>query len=114
MIVWLDAQISPALAGWLRESFGVAATPVRDLGLREAEDQQIFEQARSAGAIVVTKDRDFVELVTRHGPPPQILWLTCGNTSNAFLHGIFTDSWPRIVDLLRAGEPLIELGGRTT
>ena len=38
--------------------------------------------ARNAQAIIVTKDIDFLRLLERHGPPPQILWLTCGNTSN--------------------------------
>lgn len=50
--------------------------PVRDLGLHEASDQQIFEAARAADAIVMTKDLDFVEMVERFGPPPRILWLT--------------------------------------
>ena len=31
---------------------------------------------------MITKDRDFVELLGRLGPPPKIIWITCGNTSN--------------------------------
>jgi predicted nuclease of predicted toxin-antitoxin system len=109
--VWVDAQLSPALATWLRSAFGVEAHALRALDLRDAEDQTIFEQARRASAIVVTKDRDFVDLVTRHGPPPQIVWLTCGNTSNAFLREILLTAWPRAAALLQAGEPLVEIGG---
>ncbi|MEH1826540.1 MAG: DUF5615 family PIN-like protein [Nostoc sp.] len=30
----------------------------------------------------MTKDSDFAELVDRFGTPPQVIWLTCGNTSN--------------------------------
>ena len=56
---------------------------IRDLDLREAEDPDIFYKAREADAIVITKDRDFVELLGRLGPPPKIIWITCGNTSNA-------------------------------
>lgn len=73
--VWVDAQLSPALASWLRSAFGVDAHALRDLDLRDAEDQTIFDQARRESVIVVTKDRDFVDLVMRHGPPPQIVWL---------------------------------------
>ena len=63
MIVWVDAQLSPRTAQWLSERFAVEATPVRDLGLREASDQRIYEGARSAGAVVMTKDVDFVGLL---------------------------------------------------
>jgi predicted nuclease of predicted toxin-antitoxin system len=83
---------------------------VRELGLRAATDRDIYMAARDAKAIVVTKDVDFVQLLERHGPPPQILWLTCGNTSNERLMKILTDYWPAISALLRDGEPLVEVG----
>jgi predicted nuclease of predicted toxin-antitoxin system len=73
VIVWTDAHLSPALAPWLRERFGVEARPIRELGLRDAEDARIFSAARDAAAVVVTKDSDFVDLVARLGPPPQIV-----------------------------------------
>ena len=109
--IWVDAQIAPALAGWMRDVLGLDAIAVRDLGLRHAEDAVIFERARSAGAVVVSKDSDFVDLVLRHGPPPQIVWLTCGNTSNAYLRTLFSNTWPRVATLLAANEPLVEIGG---
>lgn len=114
MIIWTDAQLSPALAGWMRQALGVDAYAVRDLGLRDAEDPVIFARARAGGAVVLTKDRDFVDLLERHGPPPQVIWLTCGNTSNAFLRELLTRAWPHVVALLAAGEPLIEIGGRAS
>ena len=64
MIVWVDAQLSPGTARWLSSRFAIEAIPVRDLGLYESTDRQIFEAARTAGAVVMTKDRDFVELAT--------------------------------------------------
>jgi predicted nuclease of predicted toxin-antitoxin system len=84
---------------------------VRDLGLRDAEDALIFARAREAHAVVITKDRDFLDLLERHGPPPQVIWLTCGNTSNAYLRELLLGLWPRITELLEAGEPLVEVGG---
>ena len=68
MIVWLDAQLSPAIAGWMQAAFGIEAHAVRDLGLRDATDPAIFQAARLADAVVVTKDADFPELVTAAGP----------------------------------------------
>ncbi len=83
---------------------------MRDIGFREAEDLVIFMAARDAGAVVITKDTDFVLLQQRLGPPPQIVWLTCGNTSNAHLRGLLALAWPRVAELLAAGEPLVEVG----
>jgi predicted nuclease of predicted toxin-antitoxin system len=78
--------------------------------LRDATDYAIYMAARNAAAIVVTKDVDFVRLLEQHGPPPQIVWLTCGNTSNERLVQILSGCWPAISSLLGSGEPLVEVG----
>jgi len=57
----------------------------------------------------MTKDRDFVDLVERLGPPPQVIWVTCGNTSNREMRRILTVTLPSALDLLRTGEPLVEI-----
>ena len=88
MTIWLDAQLPPSIAAWVRATIGIECHAVRDLGLRDARDASIFQAARDAGAVVMTKDKDFVELLRRLGPPPKVLWLTCGNTSNARLREI--------------------------
>lgn len=85
MKIWVDAQISPTIAQWLSSAYGVQAVAVKDLGLRDAMDRDIFLAAREAKAVLLTKDRDLVDLVIQLGSPPQILWVTCGNTSNAKL-----------------------------
>ena len=111
MTLWIDAQLSPDLARWFQQRFGVAAMAVRDLGLREADDEVIFAAARHADAIVLTKDSDFVGLLDQHGPPPQVVWLTCGNTSNTALTRLLDHAWPA-VQMLMAGEPLVEISDR--
>ena len=88
MTIWIDAQLSPAIAAWIRGTFGVTAIAVRDLNLRDAKDHEIFQAARKDKTVVMTKDSDFVLLLDRFGPPPQVLWVTCGNTSNARLGNI--------------------------
>jgi predicted nuclease of predicted toxin-antitoxin system len=94
---------------WVTETFALTARAVRELGLREATDRQIFLAARGASAVVMTKDADFVRLLEELGPPPQVIWLTCGNTSNAHLKQILTGALPRAVKLLESGEPLVEI-----
>lgn len=109
LVVWVDAQVSPGIARWLRTQFGINAVAVRDLGLRNAEDPVIFAAAREAGVVVITKDSDFLQLLERHGPPPRVVWLTCGNTSNAYLRRLLLEAWPRVASLLGAGEQLVEI-----
>jgi len=73
--------------------------------------QGFFDAARGAASVFITKDRDFAELVTRLGPPPSIVLLSCGNTSNAYLRTMLRDQLEAALALAREGEPLVEIGG---
>ncbi len=112
-MIWVDAHISPAVAKWVSAELGLPARSVRDLGLRNAKDKDIFAAARLANAVVMTKDADFVEMVERLGPPPSVIWLTCGNTSNAALRGLLKTTLPRAMDLIGKGDKLVEISERT-
>jgi len=109
LIIWIDSQLSPALAPWITATYGIESHAVRELGLLRAKDPPIFHAARDAEAVVMTKDNDFLALLDRYGPPPQILWITCGNTSNARLKEVLRASLLQAVDLLRQGERLVEI-----
>ncbi len=109
MILWLDAQLPPALAPWIAVTFGIATRPVRELGLTTAKDSEIFQAARDAKAVLMTKDSDFVDLVQRLGSPPQVLWVTCGNTTNARLKQMLSKCMPLAISQLEAGVALIEI-----
>lgn len=48
MIIWIDAQLSPAIAAFINRNFvNIEAKSVRSLGLREAKDLEIFMKAKS-------------------------------------------------------------------
>lgn len=111
-MIWVDAHISPAVAQWVSAELGYPASPVRDLGLHSAKDKDIFAAAREANAVVMTKDADFAEMVERLGPPPSVIWLTCGNTSNAALRGVLKKTLPRAMDLIGKGDKLVEISGK--
>ena len=51
--IWIDAHLSPAIATWITNTFGVTALALRDLGLRDTEDLEIFEAAKAQGVIPV-------------------------------------------------------------
>lgn len=109
MIVWVDAQLSPALAPWLTKEFGVEAYSVRYLDLLRAKDPNIFHAAREADVVVMTKDVDFVLLQERLGAPPALLWVRCGNTSNAYLKRVLQRTFPDARKMIEAGEVLVEI-----
>ncbi|MEO1353248.1 MAG: DUF5615 family PIN-like protein [Cyanobacteria bacterium J06635_15] len=109
MKVWIDAQLPPTLANWLHINFGLDASALRDLGLRDARDIEIFDAARTENAVLMTKDSDFVDLVCRLGTPPQILWLTCGNVTNRNLQQLLTATLPVALEKLNEGEMVVEI-----
>lgn len=109
MTIWVDAQLSPRTAQWIAAHFPVQARALRELGLRDAEDEEIYAAARIANAVVLTKDSDFIRLLERLGSPPKVIWLTCGNTSDIILQQILSRQLSTVLDLLDAGESLVEI-----
>ncbi|MBK7392789.1 MAG: DUF5615 family PIN-like protein [Chloracidobacterium sp.] len=109
MRIWIDAHLSPQIALWISDTLEFQAVAVRELGLRDAEDIEIFNSAREENAIVLTKDRDFLDLLGRFGPPPKVIWLTCGNTSNEVLQHILSQTLSDAVALLARGETIVEI-----
>lgn len=109
MKLWINAQLPPTLANWLSDTFSIEASALRDLGLRDSKDIDIFEAARTLNAVIMTKDSDFVDLVCRLGIPPQIIWLTCGNVTNRYLHQLLIATLPNALERLRQGEMIVEI-----
>jgi predicted nuclease of predicted toxin-antitoxin system len=103
----VDQQLPSALAVWLR-SQGQLAEHVRDIGLRDATDAEIWEAALQTGAVIVSKDEDFVIRRSVTGGP-QILWLRMGNVANAALLGQMAQVWIEACALLENGEPIVEV-----
>ena len=104
----VDAQLPPALAGWLREA-GHEAQHVEDVGLREAEDRAIWAHALQTGAIIVTKDEDFAERAARETTAPVIVWLRVGNSTNRVLREWIEPRLAGVVQLAGQNNRLIEV-----
>jgi predicted nuclease of predicted toxin-antitoxin system len=47
--------------------------------------------------------------VAAKGPPPTIIWLTCGNTSNTRLREVLTPRLARAPQLIEQGDSLVEI-----
>ena len=61
--------------------------------------------------MILTKDADFVELVYARGPPPPVIWITCGTSTNRYLKGILTATLQDAMRLLEQGEAIVEIAG---
>ncbi|WBY09724.1 DUF5615 family PIN-like protein [Sphingomonas sp. 7/4-4] len=101
----IDAQLPPALCGWLRER-GHQAVHVFEIGMVAASDAEIAARAEADGAVLVSKDEDFVTL--RLPDRFMFVWLRCGNTTNRALAAWLEARWEQVEALLEAGELFVE------
>jgi len=77
-----DQNLSYRLVALLGDLYP-ASVHVRELGLSEAEDLQVWQEAREQGLAIVSKDSDFHQLSFAYGHPPKVVWLRVGNGSTA-------------------------------
>ena len=108
MLFLIDAQLPPALTNWF-EGRGHSALAVRDIGLRDASDREIWEYAVQRSAVVVTKDQDFVQLAAVSRPAAPVLWIRCGNVTNTFLIDRLDAIWGQAVGHLESGILVVEV-----
>lgn len=107
MKLYIDQQLPPVLAEWLRDR-SVEAWHVRDLGLKDGGDHEIWLRAIADGAAIVTRDADF-NLFARQDRRGRLVWLRFGNCGNAALIARFERLWPEIAARLKAGERVVEV-----
>ncbi len=53
--------------------------------MESASDVELWRFASDNDFVIVSKDVDFLEMQLLRGYPPKIVWLNCGNVSNAVL-----------------------------
>lgn len=78
MKLLFDQNLSPHLPKLLAELFP-GSVHVRNIGLRDAPDNSIWEYARKHGFVIVSKDSDFQQRALLLGSPPKFIWLRVGN-----------------------------------
>ena len=49
-------------------------------------------------------------MLEQYGSPPQVLWLTLGNTTNTHLKLVPKETFEKALELFEAGEDLVEIG----
>jgi predicted nuclease of predicted toxin-antitoxin system len=105
----IDAQLPPTLARHL-VSLGHEAEHVSDVGLLAASDERIWDYTAAAGAVLVTKDEDFVTMraLSKRGGPA-VIWVRIGNTTRRVLIARFDAAFAAIVEALKRGETVIQI-----
>lgn len=96
MKLLFDENLSPKLVNELDPVYP-GSTHASRVGLLGAQDQQIWDHARTHGFAIVSKDTDFRERSLVEGFPPKIIWLDVGNAGTTL-----------ITDLLRSQRQRIE------
>jgi predicted nuclease of predicted toxin-antitoxin system len=100
----VDAQLPPRLAAWFIgegcEGLHVAALP----GGLQMSDFELWHRAASDGSIIVSKDRDFLDLSAVRGAPPIVLHVAVGNISTTDLIALLHRAWPLLQAELARGD----------
>ena len=107
-----DQNISYRVAIRLSSDFPDCAQ-VRQLGLEDKSDREIWEFAKKNEYSIVTFDADFRDFTTLYGHPPKVIWLRIGNTSTenliALLHNISVELKTFISDKNHAAYGCLEI-----
>ena len=78
MKLLFDQNLSSRLCRALLDSFP-GSVHVRDAGLKDADDRQVWEFAKQSGLAIISKDSDFQQRSMLYGHPPKVIWVSLGN-----------------------------------
>lgn len=90
---------------------GHDAVHVCDIDLTSAADSEVWNEALRRDAVIISKDEDFI-LIGRSRPDaaaPALVWIRMGNCSRKALLAAFLPVLPTVLELLEAGEKIVEI-----
>jgi predicted nuclease of predicted toxin-antitoxin system len=87
---------------------GCDAEHVRDIGLSQATDAEIWEFATKGRCVLISKDEDFMQLVPK-SPATRLVWVRLGNCRTPFLLEAFERLWVQVEEHFSRGEQIIEI-----
>lgn len=104
MRLLVDANLSPAVAALLNQA-GHDAVAVRDLGLQDATDETILEQALADDRVIVSHDTDFGTMLAmqRRSKPSLILIRSADPLTTTQIAALIVDNLEVMVEDLTAG-----------
>lgn len=99
MKLLFDQNISFRIISKIKSHFP-EAKQVRQLGIENYSDIEIWKFAKENQFTIVTFDADFFDLSNLKGHPPKILWLRFGNTQTDFLADIIISNSSTFKDFI--------------
>ena len=94
-----DQNISHRILKLLSDQYNRSST-VKEEGLINSLDKEIWDYARINNYVIVTQDSDFNDLNLLHGFPPKIIWIRTGNLSTQELATMLDKYSPEIAEFL--------------
>ncbi|HEX6963693.1 MAG TPA: DUF5615 family PIN-like protein [Lacipirellula sp.] len=96
MKLLFDQNLSFKLVELLADLFP-GSEHVRNVGLRDVDDYEIWVYAASHGFTIVTKDEDFNARSAVRGFPPKVIWIQMGNCATERVHVLLRRNLDEIV-----------------
>ena len=107
MKLLFDQNISFRLIKQISDVFP-QAKQVKEVGLADHSDSEIWKFARKNNFTIVTFDSDFYDLSVIKGIPPKIIWLRIGNTSTNNITKVLIENQDLIQEFIQ-GPDYMEL-----
>jgi len=101
MKLLFDQNISFRLLKQIADDYP-EAIQVKEVGLENSSDSEIWEFARKNNFNIVTFDSDFYDLSVIKGIPPKIIWLRIGNTSTVNIAKVLIDNLELIREFIQS------------
>ncbi|MBM9576108.1 DUF5615 family PIN-like protein [Leptospira sp. 201903070] len=97
----VGCDLTPKLSGWIQQEFQINSFCLRERSLISKTAQEIFFSTRNQTEIIImTKGGDFIDLLNRYCPPPKIIWIRSGNTSNQSIQVLPKKSRQKVLTIL--------------
>ena len=103
MKLLFDQNISFRIVSKLKINFP-EAKQVRELGIENYSDIEIWKFAKENNYTIVTFDGDFYDLSNLKGFPPKIIWLRFGNTKTDYIADLLNSRFNIISDFTSSNE----------
>lgn len=104
----IDAQLPPGLAKRLAAS-GHDTVHLHGVMSPEATDMEVAVEANRREAVLISKDEDFADLSRRGIFLVPLLWIRCGNVTNARLRQVLDPLLPMIGQAFASGDRIVEV-----
>jgi len=87
MNLLFDENLPPRLVPLLADVYP-GSVHVRDVSLKNVDDELVWQYAQENGLIIVSKDSDFHHRSLLFGFPPKVIWIRRGNCSTRDIEAV--------------------------